>query len=125
MPVDYKITLQNAPDVIQKHSQYDMRLSRFGISVFWGVYVEEFDAGQSYVDRQTQGPFSYWRHAHIFEDHSQGCILKDVVEYDFPFGIFGKLTMDLYFKNELERVFVHRHKAIQEALIKINPKGTD
>ncbi len=116
IPPDYKLEPMSLISQFKKGLEYDLRVSRYGISILWGILIEDFEAGVMYRDRQTHGPFSLWLHTHRFDDHGQGTIMKDVVEYDLAFGLFGKLALDLYAKRELERVFTARHARLQELI---------
>ncbi|MBK9294057.1 MAG: SRPBCC family protein [Oligoflexia bacterium] len=112
MPEDYKITPESPLLKIKKGSEIEARCSKFGISVLWKIIIEEVDPPSMFRERQVFGPFSLWVHTRRFEDHSQGTLLIDSIEYDLAFGILGKLAQDLYVSKELKRVFEFRHKEI-------------
>ena len=116
-PEDYKFELLSPVEKMDKGSEYEFRLARFGVSVVWGIVVEEVVAGESYRDRQAHGPFDLWIHTLKVEDHGEGCLLTELIEYDLPYGIFGKLTEDLFMRGELTRIFEHRHKRLQELIL--------
>lgn len=117
MPPDYKITPESPLVKIKKGSEFEVRCARFGISVLWKIIIEDVQQNLMFRERQTHGPFSQWIHTRKFEDHSQGVLLTDSIDYDLPFGLLGKLAQDLYTSKELHRVFEYRHKAI-ERLVK-------
>jgi ligand-binding SRPBCC domain-containing protein len=113
---DYKIEPTSPITKMKKGAEYEIRVTRYGISVIWGIVVEEFVPGEMFRDRQSHGPFSLWVHTHKFEDHGQGTLLTELIEYDLPFGLFGKLADDLLVKRELHRLFEGRHARTQELL---------
>ena len=113
MPQDYKIELVSPAQKARKGVEYELRITRYGISVIWNAFVEEFVENELFRDRQAKGPFSLWVHTHKFEDHGQGTLITDLIEYDLPFGIFGKLAEDLFLSRDLQRVFDFRHRKIQ------------
>lgn len=123
MPGDYKIEPTAPLGKMKKGMEYEVRLTRFGISVLWGIVIEEFNSEVLFRDRQTHGPFAFWVHTHKFEDHGQGTLLTDMIEYDVPFGLLGKLADDLYVRRELQRVFSQRHRKAADLLGAVNPEA--
>ncbi len=116
MPADYHVTSTAPIPPMKKGAEYEIRISRYGVSVAWGILIEEMTPGEMFRDRQTSGPFSVWVHTHSLEGHGQGTLMKDIIEYDVAFGLFGKLAQDLYIKRELQRIFAHRHQKTQELI---------
>jgi ligand-binding SRPBCC domain-containing protein len=116
MEPQYKIELTGPASPMKKAEEYELRVSRFGISVLWGILIEEFCENELFRDRQTNGPFSLWVHTHKFEDHGHGTLMTDLIEYDVPFGLFGKLADDLIVRRELASLFNARHVRIQNLL---------
>ena len=64
---------------------------------------------------QDRGPYSYFRHVHLFEEDSEedgngGTWVTDVVEYSGPFGRgrFGRFFDGLFVEPDLVRLFEHR-----------------
>jgi ligand-binding SRPBCC domain-containing protein len=113
MQPEYKTELVSPANKMAQGEEYELRVSRFGISVLWGVLIEEFKPEEMFRDRQTHGPFALWLHTHKFEDHGQGTLLHDVIEYDVPFGLLGKLLDDVVIRRELSQLFQSRHQKIQ------------
>ena len=78
------------------------------VPVKWNVVVRERSAPNMFRDEQPagEGPFTSWQHIHRFESAPEGTWIIDQIEYQPPFGgfgrildkIFGKLTMTLMFK---------------------------
>src|SRR5690348_12764488 len=82
MEPTYKIELTTPVTKMKVGEEYEIRVTRYGISVLWGIVIEEFKPHEMFRDRQSHGPFSLWVHTHKFEDHGQGTLLTDVIEYD-------------------------------------------
>jgi len=112
MSSDYKIEATSPAGKIQKGGEYEIKITRMGISVAWGIVIEDFNEGEFMRDRQSHGPFSLWVHTQKFEDHGQGTLLTDLIEYDVPFGILGKLADDLFVRHDLKHIFKRRHDNI-------------
>jgi ligand-binding SRPBCC domain-containing protein len=118
LPSDYKLELASPTDKnLKKGEEVEFRASRFGISVLWRIFVDEMTPATLMRYRQIKGPFLSWIHTQKIEEHSQGVLLKDIVEYDVAFGLLGKLAQDLFIKSEMRRFFEIRHRKIQDSLL--------
>jgi len=118
MAPDYKIEPTSPIKEMKIEEEYQVRISRFGLSVLWGIVIEQFEPDHYFRDRQTHGPFALWVHTHKFEDHGSGTLLTDLIEYDVPFGLVGKIADDIVVRRELHRLFKLRHKNTQSLLDK-------
>jgi ligand-binding SRPBCC domain-containing protein len=43
--------------------------------------IAAFDRPRRFVDEMRKGPFSRWRHEHVFEPHPEGTLVVDEVTY--------------------------------------------
>lgn len=70
--------------------------------------------GVEFVDRQVEGPFASWVHAHRFEPAgTAGCRMIDRVVYDLPFGAAGALAGGAV-EHRLRRTFAYRHRVLAD-----------
>lgn len=116
LPGDYGMEVLSNNEKPKRGAQYDLRMSRFGISVNWTVVVEEFSNSKVIRYRQSQGPFDLWVATLRFEDHAGGTLVTDIVDYELPFGLFGKLAEDLLMDRELTRFFATRNSNLEKLL---------
>lgn len=63
----------------------------------WKIRIEKFfcNPGQGralMMDRALESPFSFWLHRHCFEDENGSTRMTDVVDFELPFGIVGKMA---------------------------------
>ena len=93
----------------------DYRLSLFGLKFQWRTLIESFDPGSGFVDVQTKGPYRTWRHSHEFSDAPGGTLVRDRVEYEVPFGLFGEIARRLFVARQIRRIFDFRRVAIETA----------
>jgi ligand-binding SRPBCC domain-containing protein len=112
MAANYKIELTSPAPKLKKGSEYEIRITRVGVSVLWGIVIEEVIPSEIVRDRQSHGPFSLFVHTQKFEDHGQGTLLTDLIEYDVPFGLLGKIADDLFVRRDLVNIFKNRHNRI-------------
>ena len=70
---------------------------------------------RSFTDIQTKGPFKLWCHRHEYLANADGVLVLDTVDYQLPFGIFGRLAHFMVRKN-LEKLFDYRVQALDGLL---------
>ena len=56
-----------------------------------------------------RGPYTYWRHVHLFRESAGGTLVEDGVEYDVP---FATLLHQWLIAPELMRIFRYRQEAL-------------
>ena len=87
----------------------DYRLRIHGVPVRWTSLISEWDPPNLFVDEQIRGPYRYWIHQHIFEEHESGTVVKDFVRYQV-FG--GQLVHKLFVKRDLVKIFSFRQEQL-------------
>ena len=80
----------------------------FGLSLSLTSRVTEFDAPHRFVDEQTRGPFTSFRHEHLFELTASGSVMTDRVQFTSPFGVLGRLVEKLVLERYLRRLIEKR-----------------
>jgi hypothetical protein len=87
----------------------------FGVApVRWIARHTLYDPPRAFEDVQESGPFSHWRHRHTILPHAEGALLRDEIEYEPPFWIFGRLAEPFLVRPRLEKMFAHRHEVTRE-----------
>lgn len=94
----------------------DYRLRVHGIPLRWQSRIEEWEPGQSFIDRQIRGPYGLWHHRHTFAADGSATIVRDTVDYGLPLGALGDVAHPLFVRRDLERIFAYRRQAVIEAL---------
>jgi ligand-binding SRPBCC domain-containing protein len=70
-----------------------------------------------YIDEMLAGPFKKWRHLHKFHDiDRKQTEVVDEIEFELPYGIFGKLFLEGYAYRQLHKIFEYRKIATIRAL---------
>lgn len=80
----------------------------------WLALHTAYEPPRMFEDVQLKGPFRNWKHKHIVKPHKAGSLLRDEVEYELPFGFFGKFLAGTLVENRLEKLFNYRHKVTRE-----------
>jgi len=67
-----------------------------------------------FVDEMEKGHFKSFKHEHFFEEENGFTIMKDKLQYETPFGIFGKLFDVLFLEKHLIHFLLERNKVLKE-----------
>ncbi len=76
----------------------------------WVAEHTAYDPPRMFEDIQVSGPFKSWRHRHIVEPNADGAILRDEIEFEPPFSIFGMIAAPILIVPKLEKMFDYRHE---------------
>jgi len=67
-----------------------------------------------FTDEMEEGKFKSFKHEHFFEENNGITIMTDKLQYETPFGIFGKLFDFFLLKNHLTNFLLHRNNILKE-----------
>ncbi|WP_433833847.1 SRPBCC family protein [Flavobacterium anhuiense] len=67
-----------------------------------------------FVDEMEEGKFKSFKHEHFFEEENGMTIMKDKLQYETPFGIFGKLFDVLFLKKHQTKFLLNRNKVLKD-----------
>ena len=84
------------------------------IKTTWVTEITHLKEKKYFVDEQRVGPYKIWHHQHILIPTQTGVLMKDIVSYKPPFGLFGRLANTLFIKNKLNEIFNYRTKALEK-----------
>lgn len=94
------------------------RGKHFGIWLTHESLISEFNDPCFFVDEMIAGNFKNFRHEHHFTTVNNKTVMKDILSYELPYGIFGKLINRLLIKRYLTHFLQIRNKTISESLMK-------
>ncbi len=86
----------------------------FGLPMTWVTEITHVNEQKYFVDEQRIGPYKLWHHEHILEEHSEGTKMIDIVSYQPPFGLFGRLANHVLIDRNLNQIFDYRFTKIDE-----------
>ena len=67
-----------------------------------------------FCDEMVKGDFKNFRHEHHFKEVANGTIQIDLVEFESPYGKFGKLFNKLYLEKYIRNLLVKRNAVIKQ-----------
>ncbi len=72
-----------------------------------------FERPTHFRDTMQKGAFERFDHDHIFEEKASLTTMKDVFDFESPFGFFGKIADRLFLENYLTNLLKERNKLIK------------
>jgi ligand-binding SRPBCC domain-containing protein len=104
--------LTPGPIAMHPGTLVDYQLTLYGIPIRWRTRIDAFNPEMSFVDTQLSGPYRRWVHQHTFHDIAGGTEMRDVVDYEIPFGPLGVVAHRLFVRSSLDRIFDYRHDTV-------------
>src|ERR1019366_7995016 len=109
--------LVEGPDELQLGSRLTLRGRRWGVTQRMVNEITAFEDGVLIVEEQRQGPFRSWKHTQRFAPAPDGGVrIADVIEYEPPGGVLGRLATAEAIGRELDRIFAYRGERLAELL---------
>jgi ligand-binding SRPBCC domain-containing protein len=104
---------QNPGIDMRVESEFSYLMERFGVEQQLRFKVDRLVLGNSITYSQVEGPFRSWSHTLKFEDHGpDGTLVTDLIDYEMPFGLLGRLLDDLWWRQDLLQILKRRVTAI-------------
>lgn len=88
--------------------------THFGLKQHLTTLITKVDFPNSFEDKMLKGAFKNFYHKHLFEKDGQKTIMKDVFEFESPFGIFGKLFNYFVLTNYMKKFLRERNGIIKK-----------
>lgn len=96
---------QNPGVLVQPGSEFLFLMSRFGVEQPIRFVVDRQVVGNSLTYRQVSGVYARFVHTMKFEDHGLNeTLVTDLVDYELPFGIIGRLADDFFVRTDLKKI---------------------
>ena len=83
----------------------------WGIPTNWVTEITHVEPHRYFVDEQRVGPYALWHHQHFIEPAGQGVRMTDIISYQPPFGVVGRLANMLVIRKKLNQIFTYREEA--------------
>ncbi|MCG8309747.1 MAG: SRPBCC family protein [Cytophagales bacterium] len=86
----------------------------FNIPMNWVTEITHCVNHKYFIDEQRFGPYRFWHHQHHFKETESGILMKDILHYALPFGIFGELLGKLMIHEKVKNIFNYREQRLYE-----------
>jgi ligand-binding SRPBCC domain-containing protein len=90
------------------------RAKHFGIWLTLTTKITLAEPYVKFVDEMTQGAFKSMKHEHFFEKTDNGTLMKDVFEFESPYGLAGRFFNYLILENYMRKFLIERNRQIKE-----------
>ena len=90
------------------------RGKHFGFYLTHKSRITKMELYDYFLDEMEEGKFKSFKHQHIFEEENGVTIMKDHLEYETPYGIFGELFDILFLEKHLTNFLLERNKILKE-----------
>ena len=91
------------------------RARHFGVVHEHSSRITAFDPPAHFRDIMVRGRFKSFEHDHFFEEHAAGTLMRDVIVFESPLGILGRLVDALVLERYLRKLIAHRNRTIKDA----------
>lgn len=85
-----------------------------GVKLHWVTEITQVKEPHHFIDEQRFGPYALWHHQHHFKEVPNGVEMTDEVNYAIGFGFIGRLAHWIFVGSEVNRIFDHRYKVLEE-----------
>ncbi len=85
-----------------------------GVPTHWVTEITHVRDQFYFVDEQRVGPYKLWHHQHIIMPEKNGVLMKDIVSYQPPFGMLGRMANLIVIKNKLNEIFDYRSQILNK-----------
>lgn len=75
--------------------------------------IVSMEKPHQFTDVMLKGTFKSFKHQHIFTQEGKNTIMTDILEFESPFGIIGKVFNKLFLKNYLIKFLLERNNLIK------------
>jgi ligand-binding SRPBCC domain-containing protein len=76
--------------------------------------ITEMKSPDFFVDEMVKGDFKSFRHEHHFKATANGTIMIDLIDFETPYGNFGKIVNSIFLRSYLENFLIKRNEMIKE-----------
>lgn len=99
--------------LINANETVTWRGKHFGIYLTHKSIISAMEIPTYFVDEMLEGKFRSFKHQHTFIQKNGFVIMEDKIQYDTPYGIFGKLFDHFLLKKHLTTFILERNLLIK------------
>lgn len=116
-PKDIKLDLLTHNFTPKQSSTLEIKSTKYFIPTYWKIEILKLERPCILIDKALESPFKSWIHQHRFEEIDGKTQLTDIIDFEMPFGLIGKLIEPFILK-DLEKMFTFRHEKTKQILEK-------
>ena len=101
--------------LINLHQTVTWRGKHFGFYLEHQSVISEMILYDYFIDEQLTGHFKTFKHQHIFSYQNGLTIMTDMLKYETPYGVFGKIFDYFFLKKHLTNFLIHRNQVLKSS----------
>ena len=67
----------------------------------WVTRISKVEENKFFIDEQWSGPYKAWHHEYHFKEIDEGIEITDIITYQMPFGLLGKIVQLFIVKKQI------------------------
>jgi RimJ/RimL family protein N-acetyltransferase/ligand-binding SRPBCC domain-containing protein len=97
----------------------------FGIRQRFVAKITALDRPHRFVDEMVEGAFKWLRHVHEFETNGDTTLMRDILEWEAPFGIVGSLADVIFLRRHMRWFVTTKQSALKRIAEASAVRGLD
>ena len=69
---------------------------------------------ENFTDKMIRGDFVYFQHQHFFKPVDNGTIIIDIILFETPYGLLGKIVNKFFLASYIEKLLTKRNDVIRQ-----------
>lgn len=110
---DEKAIAGKVSGLIEEGESVTWRAKHLGFYQTHTSKITEMKKPQKFTDIMLKGTFRSFRHQHIFKKEGENTIMIDVLEFESPLGVIGKIFNFMFMENYMESFLSERNQLIK------------
>jgi ligand-binding SRPBCC domain-containing protein len=90
------------------------RAKHFGLYLQHTSIISEMESPTFFVDEMVKGVFKSFRHEHLFKEKNHKTEMIDVLKYEVPYGVFGRIFNYFILKSYLTKFLRERNLHLKQ-----------
>jgi ligand-binding SRPBCC domain-containing protein len=119
----HKLSMQQTGEVaiagttsglIKQDETVTWRAKHFFKTRFFTSKITEMLPFEKFTDKMIRGDFKSFEHEHFFKPAENGTIVIDILHFETPYGLIGKIVNKLYLVPYIEKLIRLRNDVIKQ-----------
>lgn len=107
------LSIVSGPEIIEVGSEIGFQIVVFG-KVQAAVHrITDIVQPRKVVEVQIKGPLRSWTQQHLYEPHSDGVRMVDIIDFEPPGGLLGFVATEDRISSSLEDAFFERQQQLE------------
>lgn len=100
--------------IIKQGETVTWEAKHFGIKQHLTTLITKVDFPHSFEDKMLKGAFKSFYHTHLFEKDGDKTIMRDIFDFESPFGIIGQIFNKVILTNYMTKFLIERNTIIKK-----------